>query len=92
MAGVLGGDHLLLLVQHAGITRAATWSMLERRWPNIVLGDIADAEPSAWLTVKDASALARRQRGIEPIRITLAAQLMVSTLREQWDEPMPMLL
>ncbi len=91
MAGMFNGDHLLLLIKHVGITRAATWSMLERRWPDIALGDIAKAEPSAWLTIKDAAALARRRRGVEPIRVTVPAQMIVSTLREQWDEPMPMI-
>lgn len=90
MAGVLGGDHLPLLVQHAGISRAATSSMLERRWPDVVLGDIGDAEPSAQLTVNDAAALARRRRGVEPIRVVVAAQGAVTPLGCRWhDQPMP---
>jgi len=90
MAGVLSDDHLLLLAQHAGITRAATWSMLERRWPDVALGDVDHTEPSAWLTVKDAAALARRRRGIEPIRVVVAAQGTVTPERQWDDQPMPM--
>jgi len=90
MAGMLDGDHLLLLVQHASITRAATWSMLQPRWPDVSLGDINDTEPSTWLTVKDAAALARRRRGVEPIRIVIAAQVAVTPLKCRWDDqPMP---
>jgi len=92
LAGVLSNDHLLLLVQHAGIIRAATWSMLEPRWPDVVLGDVNDTEPSTWLTVKDAAALARRRRGIEPIRVVVAAQGTVTPLKCRWDDQaMPML-
>ncbi len=90
MAGMFNGDHLLLLVQHAGITRAATWSILEPRWPDVLLGDINDTEPSTWLTVEHAAALTRRRRGVEPIRIMVPSQMTVPILRERWDEPMPM--
>lgn len=93
MGGMFNGDHLLLLIQHAGINHAAVWSMLEPRWPDVMLGDIANAEPSAWLTVEDAAALARRRRGVEPIRIVVAAQVAVTPLECRWDDqPMPMLL
>lgn len=92
MAGVLSDDHLLLLVQHAGISRAATWSMLEPRWPDIVFGDIGNTELSTWLTVEDAASLARRRRGIEPIRVVIAAHGAVTPLKCRWDDqPMPML-
>ena len=92
MAGMVSRDHLLLLIQHAGITRAATWSILEPRWPDVAFCDVNNTEPSAWLTVEDPAALARRRRGVEPIRIVIAAQLAAMTLREQWGEPMPMLI
>ncbi len=81
----------MLIIQHAGITRAATWSMLERRWPEIMLSDVGNVEPSAWMTVDDTAALARRRRGIEPIRVAVPPQRVTTNLREQWDEPMPML-
>jgi hypothetical protein len=90
MAGLVSEDCVMLLVQHAGITRAATRSMLERRWPGIMLSDVGNAEPSAWMTVEHAVALARRRRAIEPIRVAVPPQMVTTNLREQWDEPMPM--
>ena len=65
--------------------------MLAQRWPDVVFGDINNTEPSTWLTIEDAAVLARRRRGVEPVRIVIAAHMAVMTLREQWGELMPML-
>jgi len=80
----------MLLVQHAGTTRAATWSMLNRRWPEIMLGDVDNAEPSEWITVEDAAALARRRRAIEPVRIVIPAMVTATQERRWADQAMPM--
>ena len=37
----------------------------------VALCDVNDTEPSTWLAINDAAALARRRRGVEPIRIAV---------------------
>ena len=90
MAGLVSENCVMLLVQHAGINRAAAWSMLERRWPGVVLADAGDTEPSAWMTVEDAAALARRRRAIEPVRIVIPAMVTATQERRWADQAMPM--
>jgi heme exporter protein D len=83
-------DRMLLRVRHHGIDRVGAWATLRRRWPDVVLGSPGDIAPSSAMTVQDAAALARCRRGLEPIRIIILHQVIVLTLQEQWDEPMPM--
>ena len=68
--------------------------MFEQRWPQIVLTDVANAEPTSRITVDDAAALARaHSRGIEPIRIFIPQQIVATVDQECWDDqPMPMVL
>lgn len=91
MAGLVDGDRALLLVQHHGIDRASLWSVLERRWPGVLLTDPGCIEPASAMTVGDAAALACRRRGLEPIRIIILPQVIAMTMQANWDEPMPML-
>jgi hypothetical protein len=90
MAGLVGGDRALVLVQHPGIDRAEVWRMLERRWPEVTVTDPGDIIPTSVMTVEDAAALARRKRGVEPIRIIIAPQAAART--DPWGEPMPLLV
>jgi hypothetical protein len=69
-----GADRTLILIQHAGIPRAALRCTLQRRWPQVALHDPAHTEPNSWLNVADAADLARRRRGIEPLRIVVMPQ------------------
>lgn len=93
MAGLADGNRGLILAQHPGIDRASFWVMLERRWPNVVLADLGSVEPASALAARDAAALARCRRGIEPVRVIVLPQVLASaTEQENWDEPMPMLL
>ncbi len=89
LSGFASEDHLLVLMQHAHIDRRTVQVVLARRWPDVVLGDVGDAEPSAWMAVDDAVALARRRRGVEPIRVIIPAQMAAASLQKRWDEPMP---
>jgi hypothetical protein len=90
MAGVADGNRALLLIKHVGLNRMVLWSEMERRWPLVVLADVDKIEPSTSLTVDEAVLLARRGRGIEPIRIVIPPQMMVAVRRQCWDdEPMP---
>jgi hypothetical protein len=90
MAGLVDGDRALILIDHPGITRAEVWSVFERRWPEIGLQDAGDIEPSSPMIVEDAVALARRRRGVEPIRIVVLAQMAMSPgSTSENDQPMP---
>lgn len=92
MGGLVDGSRMLLRVRHPGINRAALWSVLERRWPAVVLTDPGAAEPAWVMTVADAAALARRRRGLEPIRIVMPPQVAAAAASQHgWGEPMPML-
>jgi hypothetical protein len=87
MAGLCDGNRALILIHHPGIDRDEVWDILERRWPEIILTDPGNIEPTTRITVNQAADLARRKRGIEPLRIILAPRRAASTA---WDEPMPM--
>ena len=92
MGGLVDGGRMLLRVQHPGIDRAALWSVLERRWPTVVLTDPGAIEPASAMTVGNAAALARRGRGLEPVRTAILPQVLASaTGQENWGEPMPVL-
>ena len=91
MAGLADGNQALILMQHPGLGRASLWSALERRWPNVVLADPGCVEPTSAMTAEAAAALARRRRGVEPIRVVILPQVMAATDQENWGDPMPML-
>ena len=74
MVGIVSDDQLMLLIQHVGIDREALWDVLERRWPHIIISDLADAVPASTLTVQETIHLAVARRGIEPIRVVIPAQ------------------
>ena len=88
MAGLLSGSDLILLVQHRGIFREALWDVLETRFPEAIITTPGVIEPSSAMSVEVAAALARRRRGIEPMRIVILPQ-WVASVREDWAEPMP---
>lgn len=91
MAGLVDADRVLL-VQHPGIDRALLWTVLERRWPDVVLADPGCIEPASAMTVGAAASLACRRRRIEPVRIVILPQALAPAAgQENWDEPMPML-
>ena len=91
MGGLVDGGRMLLRVQHPGIARAALWSVLERRWSTVVLTDPGATEPASAMTVGNAAALARRRRGLEPVRIVVLPQVAAAAISQDgWDEPMPM--
>jgi hypothetical protein len=90
--GLLSGNEALVLVQHTGIDPMSVWSVLKRRWPEIVVQNVHDNEPLWQMTVDDAAALARLKRGVEPIRVVVPAQRVLTTApQEKWVEPMPIL-
>lgn len=91
MAGMLSGDHLLMIVQHHGIDRGTLWSMLERRWPEVVVAEVGTVEPRFEFSVGHTVQLALQHRGIEPIRLVIPAQRRAYE-RVEFEPPMPLLV
>ena len=74
-AGIIGGDHrALVLISHEGVERRDLLDVLSRRWPDVVLKDLAQEEPMWEMTVADAAGLGLRRRGVEPLRIIVMPQ------------------
>ena len=90
-SGLANGNRALVLAQHPTIDRDDVWTVLEQRWPSVVLSDVGVVEPLSWMIVDDAAALACRRRGIEPIRMFIPSQMDVAD-QGRWgrDLPMPM--
>jgi hypothetical protein len=91
-AGMLSEHEAMVLVQHARIDREEVGSILARRWPGIVISNVRDAQPSSWMTVAATAALARKRRGIEPIRIIVPAQVRAALVEGEdrgQDRAMP---
>ncbi len=94
-AGMIGGDHrALIVISHEGVDRDKLLDVLCRRWPDVVLNDLAQKEPAWTMTSEEAANLGMRRRGIEPLRILVMAQrvtrVTVAPLRE--IGPMPVLV
>jgi hypothetical protein len=94
-AGLIGGDHrALVLMSHDGVARRELHDVLCRRWPEVVLKDLAQEEPAWTMTPDDAADLGTRRRGVEPLRILVMPQkisrVTVAPLRE--IGPMPVLV
>jgi hypothetical protein len=74
-AGMIGGDHrALVLITHQGVDRRELQDVLGRRWPSVMLMDLAQEEPAWEMTADDAADLGTRRRGIEPLRILVMPQ------------------
>ena len=94
-AGMIGGDHrALVLISHEGVDRRELLDVLCRRWPDVVLKDLEQEEPTWAMTPDDAADLGTRRRGVEPLRILVMPQkitrVTVAPLRE--IGPMPMVV
>jgi hypothetical protein len=74
-AGMMGGNHrALVLISHQGVDRCEVLDMLCRRWPDVVLKDLAQEEPVWEMATDDAADLGSRRRGIEPLRLAVMSQ------------------
>lgn len=96
VAGMVSGDHVVLLVQHAGIEQDALWTVLERRWPEIIVAEaspvtvIRAVHPRSDLSVEQTVQMAVLRRGVEPIRVVIPPQVRAGVPGSVGDEPMPM--
>ena len=66
--------HSLVLISHEGVDRRDVLDVLSRRWPDAVLKDLAQEEPTWVMTPDDAVDLGTRRRGVELLRIMVMPQ------------------
>jgi hypothetical protein len=72
---MMGGDHrALIIIAHHGVDRRVVLVVLGRRWPSVVLKDLAQEEPVWVMAAMDAADLGHCRRGVEPLRIAVMAQ------------------
>jgi hypothetical protein len=95
-AGLMGGDHrALVLISHQEIDRREVLDVLGRRWPDVVVKDLAEDEPTWAMMADDAAALGGRRRGAEPLRLVVLPQRVkrvpVAPAPEM-VEPMPVVI
>jgi hypothetical protein len=75
VAGMIGsGGVAFLLIRHSSVSRAAIDDILRRRWPGVLIADPDAASPCWRFSAEDAAELAQIGRGVEPLRIVVAAQ------------------
>ena len=92
IAGMLSGNHLVIVVQHAGIERDALWAMLEQRWPMVSVRRVETIDPRSEFSVEQIVRIARLKRGIEPIRVIVPAQVRANDQDDGWGEAMPIVV
>jgi hypothetical protein len=90
MAGLVDERHAMILIQHESISHHTIWAALARRWPDVLLVDPGQFEPTSRMTAADAASLALRRRGAEPIRVVVPA-ITTAPIRRS-EEPMPIIL
>jgi len=71
----MGGDRrALIMISHHGIDRRAVQDVLCRRWPDVLVKDLAGEEPTWTMTPDEAAELGSRRRGAEPLRVLVLPQ------------------
>jgi hypothetical protein len=92
-AGMMGGDDMIM-VAHQGADRRAVLDVLRRRWPSVVLKDLAQEEPVWAMAAYDAVDLGWHRRGVEPLRIAVMSQKVQCKVVAPTPmiEPMPVLV
>jgi hypothetical protein len=64
----------MVMISHQGVDRREILEMLRRRWPDVLIKDLAQEEPVWTMTADDAADLGNRRRGVEPLRIVVMPQ------------------
>ena len=76
MAGLVANRVAMVMIKRPGIDRAAVWWSLSSRWPQIVVTDIGNAQPSSAMLAEDAVTLAVYRRGIQPLSPILPGKVL----------------
>jgi hypothetical protein len=83
----------LVMIAHAGITRADLARRLGRRFGRVVLSDLGDGMPALAFSASASAEIARLGRGAEPLRVVVAPQhdrtATVAGAASSGAEPMP---
>ena len=91
-AGMAGGDGTaLMLVAHDGVDRHEVEDALRRRWPDAVVKELEQEEPTVAMLPSDAADLGRCRRGIEPLRVVIMPQ-QDRQVASPVVEPMPVVV
>jgi hypothetical protein len=91
----MGGDHkALVLIAHQGVDRREVLDVLSRRWPDVVVKEPEQEEPTWLMTAYDAVELGSRRRGAEPLRVLVMPQKItrVAVAPARVIEAMPVLI
>jgi hypothetical protein len=92
-AGMAGGDHTaLVMVTHESVDRHEVEAVLSRRWPDLVMKELKQEEPTVAMTAEDAADLGRCRRGVEPLRLVVMPQHYRRAITAPTIEPMPVLV
>ena len=87
-----GGDGTaLMLVAHDGVDRHEVEDALRRRWPDAVVKELEQEEPTVAMLPSDAADLGRCRRGIEPLRVVIMPQ-QDRQVASPVVEPMPVVV
>ena len=92
-AGMAGGDGMaLVLVSHEGIDRQEVQDVLRRRWPDVVVKELEQEEPTVAMSPDDAADLGQCRRGVEPLRIVIMPQHDRQAITSPVIGPMPVVV
>jgi hypothetical protein len=92
-AGMVGGDsRAVVLILHEEIDRCEVLDVLRHRWPDVVIKEPEQEEPTWAMLPDDAAELGRCRRGIEPLRVVIMPQRDQEAATSRIVEPMPVLV
>jgi hypothetical protein len=82
----------MVMISHQGVDRREVAEVLGRRWPSVVVKDLAQEEPVWEMTAYDAADLGSRRRGAEPLRVLVMPQKITRVTVAPIIEPLPVLV
>jgi hypothetical protein len=91
-SGMVGGDHMAVMITHEGIDRWEVQDVLRHRWPDLVMKSLEHEEPTWAMTADDAADLGRCRRGAEPLRIVIMPQQDRQPITSSIIQPMPVVV
>jgi hypothetical protein len=92
-AGMAGGDvHRVDAGVRHDIDRREVQDVLRRRWPDVVVKELEQEEPTVAMSPGDAADLGRCCRGVEPLRIVIMPQHDRQPITSTVLDPMPVLV
>ena len=81
-----------LMISHEGVDRREVLDVLGRRWPDVVVKELEQEEPTWTMTADDAADLGGCRRGVEPLRIAVMPQKITRVAATPIIEGMPVVV